>query len=172
MRSTLLIIATLSAIPFLPLAGCDKKHDAPPPAPAAKGDDHAHGAGDSHADAKPGPGHGGPVIDLGELDVGPFHARATRDAGEIVAGKEAGFDVTITPRDSAGPKVAAVRFWLGTQDAKGSVKARAEVEDPKDPNRWHTHAEVPGPLPAGSRFWFEIEDDQGGKHLGSFELKP
>ena len=75
------------------------------------------------------------------------------------------------PKDAAGPKAAAVRFWIGTEDAKGSVKAKAEVEDPKDPNRWHVHAEVPSPIPAGSRFYFEIEDDKGGTHVGSFDLK-
>ena len=42
----------------------------------------------------------------------------------------------------------AVRFWIGTKDAMGSVKAKADIENPAEPNRWHTHADVPNPIPS------------------------
>ncbi|MFM9957595.1 MAG: hypothetical protein ACKVZJ_05945 [Phycisphaerales bacterium] len=164
MKSLTLLTALTSTLALALLTSCEKEA---PPAPAAgtaakTGDDHDH----DHES-----GHGGPVVALGELDAGPFNAKATRDAGDIIAGKDAAFDVTITPKESTGVKAAAVRFWIGTQDAKGSVKAKAEVEDPNDPNRWHTHAEIPSPLPANSQFWFEIEDDKGAKHVAGFDLK-
>lgn len=187
----LTLAAILSSVPALLLTGCEDKKAAPAPpanttgAPADDHDhdhahdhdhdhdhDHAHNADGSHpADNASAPGHGGPVIDLGTLVVGPFNAIATRDAGDIVPGKDGAFDVTITPVEGSALQASAVRFWIGTEDAKGSVKAKAAIEDPKAPNRWHTHAEVPSPMPAGSKFWFEIEDDKGGTHLGSFELK-
>ncbi len=116
-------------------------------------------------------GHGGPVIELGSASVGTFSAKATRDQAEIVAGKDAPIDLTITPNVDATTKVATVRFWIGIEDASGSVKAKAEIEDPSEPNRWHTHAEIPDPLPSGSKLWVEIEDDAGGKHVVSFDLK-
>ncbi len=151
-------------------AACEKKAPttSTPPKSAAT-DDHGHSHDDGHShDAAPShaPGHGGAVIALGEQAVGPFTIKATRDQGEIVAGKDAPIDVTVTPTGTA--KAVAVRFWVGTQDAKGSVKAKADIEDPKDPNRWHTHAEIPNPIPEGSKIWVEIEDDAGAKHVVGF----
>lgn len=171
MRPKLILIAALSLAPLAAvttLTGCEEKKPAAKP---AKADDHGHDHGPSGEHAAPKPGHGGPVIALGEQTIGNFTAKATRDAGQIVAGKDAPIDVTITPVSGATTKAAAVRFWIGTQDAKGSVKAKAEIEDPKDPNRWHVHAEIPNPMPAGSKLWVEIEDDKGATSVGSFDLK-
>jgi hypothetical protein len=146
------------------LNACEKK-----PESAASTADHAHAPDGSHpVEAPSAPGHGGAVIALGEQTIGSFLAKATRDEGQVVAGKDAPIDVTVTASGDA--KVVAVRFWIGTEDAAGSVKAKAEIEDPNDPNRWHTHAEVPNPLPPESKLWVEIEDDKGGKSVGSFGL--
>jgi hypothetical protein len=148
------------------LPGCDKK-EPPPPASNGTADDHGHDHGDDDNDA----GHGGSVIQLGDAIVGSFEVSATRDEGEIVAGQDAPIDVTVAPAADSTAKVAAVRFWIGTEDAKSSVKARAEVEDASEPNRWHTHAEVPNPLPEDSKLWVEIEDEAGGTTVASFDLK-
>lgn len=153
------------------LGACEKKQPATPAGgssgtAAAKHDDHDDHDHDEHA-----PGHGGKVIDLGTASVGGFSLKATRDEGRIVAGKDAAIDVTITPEAGATAKVVGVRFWIGSQDAKGSVKAKAEVEDPNDPNRWHVHAEIPDPMPEASKLWVEIETDKGEKFVGSFDLK-
>ncbi|HYD01638.1 MAG TPA: hypothetical protein VEB22_10465 [Phycisphaerales bacterium] len=162
MMLTKLAVCALAATLLAAAAGCEKK-PATPPAPGGAGasggkhDGHDHGAG----------GH---VIALESATIGQWTVKATRDEGKIVAGGEAPIDVTLTPAAGAG-KVAAVRFWIGAADAKGSVKAKAEIEDPKHPGTWHTHAEVPSPLPAGSRLWVEIEDDKGAVHTGSFDLK-
>lgn len=109
------------------------------------------------------------VIELGSRTMGPYSVRAARDEGVITPGKDAPIDVWVDGPSAS--KVAAVRFWIGTEDAKGSVKARAQIEFPDQPNHWHTHAEIPSPLPAGSHLWVEIEDDNGVKSTGSFELK-
>jgi hypothetical protein len=182
MRPNLLLTVAITLAPLAAvtsLSGCEEKKPAattPANTPAntpAKADDHGHdhAPDGSHAAPASKAGHGGAVIALGEQTIGTFAAKATRDEGQIVAGKDAPIDVTITPASGATTKAVAVRFWIGTQDAKGSVKAKAEIEDPKDPNRWHVHAEIPNPMPEGSKLWVEIEDDKGGTVVGSYDLK-
>jgi len=177
MRPNPILIATFALAPIAALctlSGCEEKKPAATGSPSGISttkDDHAHTPDGSHTGDKSEPGHGGAVIALGEQTIGSFTAKATRDDGQIVAGKDAPIDVTVTPAAGSAAKVTGVRFWIGTEDAKGSAKAKAEVEDPKDPDRWHTHAEIPGIIPAGSKLWVEIEDDKGGKVVGSFDLK-
>ncbi len=54
------------------------------------------------------------------------------------------------------------------ESAEGSVKAKAEEEAT---DNWHTHAEVPDPLPPGSTFWVEVEPQIGELFKASFDLK-
>lgn len=186
LRSSIVTTACLLvACAALPMAACEREPAKPPTAtPPSSGtpttatppkDGHSHASGDAHGDhdhdhdhAAGGEMHGddhhhGPTTALGEKDAGAFKVRASRD-GEIKAGSDAPIDVWVT---GGTEKVSAVRFWIGVESAKGSVKARAELE--KD--NWHTHADVPSPLPAGSALWVEIETDKGSKVLVSFDLK-
>ena len=127
---------------------------------------------DTHDDKNaPTAGHGGEIIHLGNTTIGLFHVMATRDVGLIVAGKDAPIDVTVTPIPSSNIAAIAVRFWIGTKDGVGSMKAKSEIENPLEPNRWHTHADVPNPIPAGSKLWVEIESEKGEKVTCSFDLK-
>ena len=153
------------------LPACEEKKPAATPSTPAKADDHGHDHGPAGEHAALKAGHGGAVIALGEQTIGSFSAQATRDEGQIVAGKDAPIDVTVTPAAGSTAKATAVRFWIGTEDGKGSVKAKADIENPAEPNRWHTHAEIPNPMPTGSTLWVEIEDDKGGTAVGSFDLK-
>ena len=138
-----------------------------------KDDDHAHNADGSHPTAAPtaatqngsstaptGEDHN--RLPIGEATVGDLKLVATTD-GHVKPGGEGAFDVVIT-----GGKPKAVRFCVGTESAEGSVKAKAEEETP---DNWHTHAEVPDPLPAGSKFWVEVEPASGEKFARSFDLK-
>ena len=161
-----LVILSLASLAVL---GCDKSPTpavvAPTPAPAVDpnaGHDHA---ADPHAAG----GHGdGAVIALGTFKLGTFEVTVTRDVGAITAGGEAAIDATLAGQTA---NVSAVRFWIGTSDAKGSIKAKAEIEDPTQPNRWHTHAEVPTPLPTNAQVWVEIEVKSGEKLAAAFDLK-
>ncbi len=165
----LIPIAAVSfyAVAMLPLAGCEGDKSA---APAAAHDhDHDHAAaGHDHAAAsqdptKPNDGHEhGTTTELGEQEAGGFKVKASRD-GSVKAGVDAAIDVWV----NGGKAGNAVRFWIGTEDAKGSIKAKAEVEV----DHWHTHAEVPNPLPAGSKLWVEVDGDGGAKAVVSFDLK-
>ena len=168
-----LMLAALSLVFTLALTGCGGG-DKPKADGGKTTKDHDHAKDDKHAhkdDKKAGAGHGGNVIALGDGTFGPYKLKATRDEGVIKAGGDAPIDVWVDPAAGTAPKVVGVRFWIGTQDAKGSVKAKAEIEDPKDPNRWHVHADVPDPMPAGTKLWVEIEDDKGATTLASFDLK-
>lgn len=129
-----------------PAAGSTAAPSTPPAAssaPATAGAEHAR-------------------LPIGETTQAGLKLVATMDA-PVKPGGEGAFDVVIT-----GGKPKAVRFWVGTEDAKGSVKARAEEETP---NNWHTHAEVPDPLPAGSKLWVEVEPPTGATFTVSFDLK-
>lgn len=122
----------------------------------ADGDQHAHGD-------KPAPGDDHPDrIVLGTKTVGGLTLKATQDE-PIKAGGEGAFDLLIT-----GGKPKAVRFWVGSEGGQDSVKAKAEEETP---DNWHTHAEVPDPLPPGSKFCAEVEPSTGEKFTVSFGLK-
>lgn len=141
------------------------------------GHDHGHTPDDGHDHDKTGSpdehatGHGLGVIDLGTAKVNELVVRASRDKGEIKPSGDAPIDVWISMADGKPAAVSAVRFWIGTEDAKGSIKAKAEIEDQKEPNRWHTHAEVPDSSAAESRLWVELEMPSGQKSKTSFDLK-
>lgn len=148
--------------PSTPPPAANSGASAPKPAPAAKHDDHDghdHAAGDKHDDH-------GPTTELGSVAIGPFSVKASRDGG-VTAGGEVPVDLWITPGAGGSAKVSAVRAWIGAQDGKGSLKAKMDLE--KD--NYHSHVEAPKPMPAGSKLWIEIEDDKGGKSVGSFDLK-
>jgi hypothetical protein len=150
----------------LGIAGCEKEENAPP----TGGSPAAPGNTDGAAAPTPptGLGHHGTPIELGTTTIGPFTVRAARDEGGINAGGDAPIDVWL---EGDIATVTAVRFWIGDEDAQSSIKARADIEDPAQPNHWHTHAEVPNPMPAGSMLWVEIETADGANQVGSFDLK-
>ena len=157
-RPFAVVTASFYALAMLPLASCGGSSSN---APAAD-HDHDHAAGDhDHAASHDSHSHG-VVIELGEAEAGGFKIKASRD-GDVKAGGDAPIDVWV----NGGKGGNAVRFWIGSEDAKGSIKAKAEVEV----DHWHTHVEVPDPMPAGTKLWVEIEGDGGAKTVVGFELK-
>lgn len=135
-----------------------------PAAPADAKDESSKGVS-SHS------GHGGAVIELGTTTIAGLTVRVTRDEGEIKPGGEAAVDVWVTAGDGKPAAISAVRMWIGSEDASGALRAKASIEDPKEPERWHTHVEVPGAVSAETRLWVELETPEGTKSSGSFELK-
>ncbi len=158
--STLALLAAF-ALGAPALVGCEKKPEtASTDTQGHDGHDHAPGDGHDHGDTH----DHGVTVELGVQTIGGYTVKASRD-GELTPGADAPIDVWIT--GGAGG-VAAVRFWIGTQDAKGSMKAKAELE--KD--NWHTHAEVPSPLPEGSMLWVEFETEGAEPLVCGFALTP
>ncbi|HYE18722.1 MAG TPA: hypothetical protein VEA69_09775 [Tepidisphaeraceae bacterium] len=103
---------------------------------------------------------------LGETTIAGLKLKAMQDE-PVKPGGEGAFDLVITGYP-AGGKPKAVRFWVGVESGDGSTKAKAEEEKP---DNWHTHVEVPKPIPAGSKFWAEVEPATGAKFKVSFDMK-
>lgn len=161
MQSTTL---TLVLLLLTGLAGCGNDATAPE---AGSGARAVGGGADPAAGgtAQAGTGHHGPGIELGRTTILGREVRASRDAGNVTPGGDVPVDVWVS-----GPRVEAVRFWIGLEDARGSEKALADLEDPNQTDHWHTHAMVPEPLPEGSRLWVQVQLD-GQRGLGSFDLR-
>ena len=169
---TELLGVSCCALALAALAGCEKKDAA---APAAKAGDHSHDGDHAHDhdhdhdhdhahadDGKMEKDHGhGETTQMGEQKAGPYTVKASRD-GDVKAGGDVPVDIWV----DGGAKGKAVRFWFGTEDAKGSIKAKCEVED----GHWHTHGEVPDPMTEGSKLWVEIEGEDGTKTVVGFAI--
>lgn len=155
-----LILATLVGVAALSF-GCDKPESSSGGGPAAN-TTSGGSAGSAATQQAAAPEHA--RLPIGEKTVGDLKLVATMDAPiKTSGGGEGAFDVVIT-----GGKPKAVRFWIGNESGDGAVKAKAEEETT---DNWHTHAEVPDPLPPGSKFWAEVEPPAGEKFTVSFDLK-
>jgi hypothetical protein len=142
------------------IVGCNKGEDSPKGgAPAPSASSSSSTTAPSGSTTKAGDHNRLPI---GERTMGGLKLVATMDE-PVKPGGEGAFDVVIT-----GGKPKAVRFWVGTESAEGSVRAKAEEETT---DNWHTHAEVPNPLPPGSKFWVEVEPPAGEKFTTSFDLR-
>lgn len=166
-RMLMSLVAAAACAMVVPMIGCEKKAEQVPAKPAA-GDGHDHKPGDGH-DHKPGDDHDqgddhGPKKELGSQTAAGMTVAAVQ-SGDVVAGGMGTFDVTVS---GGTGKPAAVRMWIGAEDAKGSVKAKAEEEG----SGWHAHVEVAKPIAPGSRLWVEIEATSGQKHVVGFDYKP
>lgn len=172
-----LALVTVAMVCVAAVGGCEKKGEQAPPAgtgtktpgntpPPAKpsvehhdGDGHDHSAdGHEHGD---GQGHG-PEQPLGEQSVGSWKVKVTLE-GTLKAGAEVALDVEV----SGASRPAVVRAWIGAEDAKGSMKAKAESEK----EGWHAHVEAPNPMPERSKVWVELENEKGEKSSAGFDVK-
>lgn len=106
----------------------------------------------------------GPVAALGEATVGA--AKLTAKIGGVVKpGAEVHLELILAP---AAPAPAAVRAWIGTENARGSVKAKAGGDAAK--GVYDAHIDVPAPLPADSKLWVAVEASDGTVLKASFAL--
>ncbi|HMN95110.1 MAG TPA: hypothetical protein PKC43_01975 [Phycisphaerales bacterium] len=165
----------IAAAPLV-LGGCERGHD------HAHGDhDHDHhGAGSSEGGSGTSRGHGhdhhddhdhshGPMSALGTTSVGPFVVRVAR-GGELAPGAEIVVDLWI--EESPGDVVpAAVRAWIGTEDAAGAIRVRLNREGDGPGAAWHEHLEAPATLAESPLIWIEIETPGGERHRGSIAAK-
>lgn len=160
MRSTATVVLASSLIAAgLTLTACEQSEPADDHSHAA-GDDHTHAPGDEHDHADDTGDHEeGEPHDLGAATISGFDVQVTR-YGDIAAGAETSVNISV----SGEPQPAAIRVWIGTEDARGSLKARAEVEG----DHYHAHVEAPDPLPQGAAVWVEVESAEGARQAASF----
>lgn len=128
------------------LAGCDKAAVPPVPEPTAEMSDSSTGDSIPMTEL--------PALKIGAFDVQPMYEEELEDGH---------FNIKIT-----GGEVAAVREWVGPEDASGVVVVKTEIEN----DYHHGHVEMPEPLPADARLWIEIETPDGARLKGSTPLAP
>lgn len=164
--------AALAVVATAAASGCKDEPQPGASAPAQtdggsaagkKADEHEHADGTKHTDGdeKAGGDEHANRVELGTKTIGNLTLKGMQDE-PVKAGGEGAFDVIIT-----GGKPKAVRFWVGTENGQGSVKAKAAEETP---DNWHTHVELPDPLPTSSKFWVEVEPQTGAPFKASFDL--
>jgi hypothetical protein len=99
-----------------------------------------------------------PMTNLQPTKIGPYEVQAMYEE-KLSDGH---FNVRVT-----GGEVAALREWVGPEDASGVMVVKTEIEN----DYHHGHVEMPDPIPADARLWIEIESPHGERHKGSVPLK-
>lgn len=107
--------------------------------------------------AKQAAEHGEEVTELPPLTIGNYEVHAQYE-GPL---KDGHFNFHVT-----GPEFAAIRQWVGPEDAAGVVVNRAEVLS----DHIHAGVEMPDPIPADARLWIEFETPTGERLKGSVLL--
>jgi hypothetical protein len=140
--ATIGAILCLGSLPLIPLGAADDHSG------------HSHG-GHSH----------GPVVALGSVEIGP-HTIKVASSGALVPGGAWHVELAMAP---AQAKPKAIRLWVGSENGRGSVKARAASE-PGHPGAYNTHVLIPEPLTTNSRLWIALEASDGTTTRGSLDL--
>ena len=100
---------------------------------------------------------------LGTIEVGGLPVQLTQ-VGGIAPGKAAYMMVRL-PESDRGASV--VRAWIGTEERTLSYVGKGAYARSHDDHDLKVFA--PDPLPAGARWWIEIETPDGALLLGSAE---
>ena len=140
------------------LVSCDNKKEAAPadtkpdttaaPAAPTEEEDHAHDE-----------------VALGEFDIDGNMVKAAQGHGNVEPGKEGHLVITLPYKDDGA---SITRAWIGTVDRTMSSVGKGEYAPSH--NDYDIHAIAPTPLPAGAKWWLEIEKPDGTKAVGSIPL--
>jgi hypothetical protein len=160
MKLTMMIPAlALSAF----LVGCGEKKS------ADSGDHgHPHKEGDAQPPEKEGDedhDHEHEEVDLGTFKIGEMDVVAAQGHGNVEAGKEGHLVIKLPYKDDGA---TTVRAWIGTEDRTLSAVGKGDYAPSHDD--YDIHATAPDPLPAGSKWWLEVEKPDGTKVVGSIPL--
>ncbi len=99
-----------------------------------------------------------PMTNLASLRIGPYDVQPMYEEKL----EDGHFNIRIT-----GGEVAAVREWVGPEDASGVVVVKTEIEN----DYHHGHVEMPNPIPSDALLWIEIETPAGERFKGSVPLR-
>ena len=105
----------------------------------------------------------GEEVPLGVFDIGGMSIQAAQGHGKVKAGAESHLIVKLPHNDKGA---TTVRAWIGAEDRTLSMVGKGEYAAGHDDYDIHTTA--PKPLPAGAKWWVEIEMPDGSKAVGSF----
>ena len=119
-------------------------------APLAAADEHAGHDHAAHAHSH------GEAVSLGTVAIGQQQVVLSA-AGALKPGGELHVELQFKP---AVPAPKSVRVWIGPENGRGSLKAKAEAE--KDaPGEYAAHVEVPAALAADFQVWISVEPEAG-----------
>lgn len=166
--------SSIVAVCAIGLAGCGDGGEAAPPGGEYG---HAHTPGESHAHGEGSAKEHGHEHDndydhdhdeapLGTTMIGEWEVECWQAHGDAAPGKELHLVVKLPFNDNGA---TIVRAWIGTEDRLASMVSRGDYAASHDD--YDIHAEAPDPLPAGSRWWIELERPDGRKAVGSIGLK-
>ena len=125
------------------------------------GDEHAEEEG--HDDSEEGD-HAHDEDSLGTVTVGELSVELAQGHGAVEAGKE-GHLVVKLPYNDGGS--TTVRAWIGTADRTLSLVSKGGYAPSHDD--YDIHALAPDPLPEDALWWFELEQPDGTRVVGSVE---
>ncbi|MFK7910465.1 MAG: hypothetical protein AB8F34_07670, partial [Akkermansiaceae bacterium] len=101
----------------------------------------------------------------GKFDIGGHMVEAAQGHGNVEAGKESHLVIKLPYKDDGQ---TVIRAWIGTEDRTLSSTGKGEYAPSHDD--YDIHATAPSPLPAGAKWWLEIEKPDGTKVVGSIPL--
>ncbi|MBL7648422.1 MAG: hypothetical protein JNK74_19760 [Candidatus Hydrogenedentes bacterium] len=99
-----------------------------------------------------------PMTELASVTIGPYTVQPMFEEKL----EDGHFNIKVS-----GGEVAAIREWVGSEDASGVVVVKTEIEN----DYHHGHVEMPSPIPADARLWIEIETPAGDRLKGSVPLR-
>ena len=96
---------------------------------------------------------------VGVMKVGAYSVDVHEEGAAVAPGTKTRFVMKVT-----GGTPTSITGWIGIESGEGSKKQLA-VYDAKDGD-WDDDVVAPTPIPAGSKFWIEVET-AGKKEVGS-----
>ena len=162
----LLTLALMLAVPFT-LTACggdeDKAKDQSHKDHDHKDHDHKDQDHKDDAKAKDGGHHEGEPHQLGTVKAGDHEIKVVQ-MGDTKKG-EGILEIKVTGITKGA---ATVRAWAGSEDAKGAVKAKADYR--ADEDMFDVHVETGASLPAGAKWWVEVQPTGGKAVTASFDI--
>ena len=99
--------------------------------------------------------------EVGTVTAGTYSVHVLQEGSAVAAGASTRFILKLTPATAT-----SVTGWVGVESGEGSTKKLASF-DSKDGD-YDCDVVGPTPIPAGAKFWFEI-DTAGAKQVGSID---
>lgn len=151
MKKLITFIPMMALAAFLSGCGDSDKKDTnseKKETPAKEEEDHAHDE-----------------VALGKFDIGGHMVEAAQGHGNVEAGKEGHLVIKLPYKDDGA---SVTRAWIGSEDRTLSAVGKGEYAPSHDD--YDIHSVAPDPLPAGAKWWLEIEKPDGTKAVGSILL--
>ena len=99
--------------------------------------------------------------EVGTITAGTYSVHVLQEGSAVAAGATTRFILKLTPSTAT-----SVTGWVGVESGEGSAKKLASYDS--GDGDYDDDVVAPTPIPAGAKFWFEI-DTAGVKQVGSID---